>query len=102
MAGETPDAEAASPGPASTAEPANGSAAPASNPSAAAAPPGHEGHGLKRSTTLALSVGAIGVVFGDIGTSPLYAFHDARGQAAGENTARHEILGVLSLALWAL
>jgi KUP system potassium uptake protein len=102
MAGESPGDETASPGLAPKAEPANGSAAPASNPSVADTPPGHEGHGLKRSTTLALSVGAIGVVFGDIGTSPLYAFHDALGQAASDGISRHEILGVLSLALWAL
>ena len=31
---------------------------------------------------LALTVGALGVVFGDIGTSPLYAFHEALGQTA--------------------
>jgi KUP system potassium uptake protein len=50
----------------------------------------------------ALSVGALGVVFGDIGTSPLYAFHDALAQAAADHVGRQEIFGVLSLALWAL
>ncbi len=49
-----------------------------------------------------LTVGAIGVVFGDIGTSPLYAFREALGQAAGDGIVASEILGVLSLALWAL
>ncbi len=49
-----------------------------------------------------LALGAIGVVFGDIGTSPLYAFREALAQAAGGGILRAEILGVLSLALWAL
>ena len=51
---------------------------------------------------LALTVGAIGVVFGDIGTSPLYAFREALGQTAGDGIDPSEILGVLSLALWSL
>jgi len=51
----------------------------------------------------ALALGALGVVYGDIGTSPLYALHD------GFNTTHHPIpvtpdnvLGLLSLVLWAL
>ena len=51
---------------------------------------------------LALTVGAIGVVFGDIGTSPLYAFREALGQTARDGIDTGEILGVLSLALWSL
>ncbi|UZE47432.1 potassium transporter Kup [Rhodopseudomonas sp. P2A-2r] len=50
-----------------------------------------------------LTLGAIGVVFGDIGTSPLYAFREAVGAAAhGEPVTRAIVLGVLSLILWAL
>ncbi len=49
-----------------------------------------------------LTVGAIGVVFGDIGTSPLYAFREALGQTAANGIDPSEILGVLSLALWSL
>ena len=49
-----------------------------------------------------LTVGAIGVVFGDIGTSPLYAFREALGQAASDGLVREEIIGVMSLMLWAL
>jgi KUP system potassium uptake protein len=49
-----------------------------------------------------LTVGAIGVVFGDIGTSPLYAFREALGQTAADGLDAGEILGVLSLAIWAL
>ncbi|NUR14417.1 MAG: potassium transporter Kup, partial [Bradyrhizobium sp.] len=51
----------------------------------------------------ALTLGSIGVVFGDIGTSPLYAFHEAvRGASHGEPVSRIIVLGVLSLILWAL
>lgn len=50
----------------------------------------------------ALTLGALGVVFGDIGTSPIYAFREALGQAADDGIVAGEILGVLSLALWAL
>jgi len=51
---------------------------------------------------IALTVGAIGVVFGDIGTSPLYAFREALAQSATDGIDASEILGVLSLTLWAL
>ena len=58
---------------------------------------GHGSHSLA-----ALTIGAIGVVFGDIGTSPLYAFHEALQQASKHGLVREDILGVESLALWAL
>jgi KUP system potassium uptake protein len=62
---------------------------------------------------LALAIGSIGVVYGDIGTSPLYAFREAIIAASGpehyeairhgqEQVARGDVLGVLSLILWAL
>ena len=51
----------------------------------------------------ALTLGSIGVVFGDIGTSPLYAFREAVGAAAhGQPVSRVIVLGVLSLILWSL
>ena len=51
----------------------------------------------------ALTLGSIGVVFGDIGTSPLYAFREAVTHAAnGEEVSRAIVLGVLSLILWSL
>ncbi len=55
-------------------------------------------------TFWALTLGSMGVVFGDIGTSPLYAFRVALQAAAGpSNVVTHEsVLGVLSLILWAL
>jgi KUP system potassium uptake protein len=51
---------------------------------------------------LALSLGAVGVVYGDIGTSPLYALREALHHAAGDGLDRAEVLGVVSLLLWAL
>jgi len=60
----------------------------------------HPGH---KSSTAALSLAALGVVFGDIGTSPLYALKEC----IAHHGASHEfhatfILGVLSLIFWAL
>jgi KUP system potassium uptake protein len=50
-----------------------------------------------------LTLGSIGVVFGDIGTSPLYAFRVAvAGATEGQPLTRVMVLGVLSLILWAL
>src|SRR3989442_11786191 len=61
----------------------------------------HEGQAT--SGFLALTLGSIGVVFGDIGTSPLYAFREAVTHAAnGAPVSRTIVLGVLSLILWAL
>lgn len=56
-----------------------------------------KGSPLKRNA--ALTLGAMGVVYGDIGTSPIYAFNEA--VHAGGDT-RSEILGVLSLVFWTL
>jgi KUP system potassium uptake protein len=53
--------------------------------------------------TIALALGAVGVVYGDIGTSPLYAFRESlSAAAAGGAVTAPMVLGVLSLILWAL
>ncbi len=50
-----------------------------------------------------LTLGSVGVVYGDIGTSPLYAFREAAKAGAGGGPVDREIvLGVLSLILWSL
>ncbi len=50
-----------------------------------------------------LTLGSLGVVYGDIGTSPLYAFREALHAAAGDGVVTREmVLGVLSLILWSL
>ena len=51
----------------------------------------------------ALTLGSIGVVYGDIGTSPLYAFREAIVAATGGGeVTRAAVFGVLSLIFWAL
>lgn len=52
----------------------------------------------------ALVLGCLGVVYGDIGTSPLYAFREAASHAVGQepNMWDIQVLGVLSLIIWAL
>ncbi|KKB09964.1 potassium transporter Kup [Devosia chinhatensis] len=49
-----------------------------------------------------LTIGAIGVVYGDIGTSPIYAFRQAMHVRPGAAASHIEILGLLSLIVWAL
>jgi KUP system potassium uptake protein len=72
----------------------------------AAETPAADGHGDTHSTATfkALMLGSIGVVYGDIGTSPLYALREAVVAASGAAGAAtpQAVLGVLSLILWAL
>ena len=49
-----------------------------------------------------LSLAALGVVFGDIGTSPLYAFQAAFASSIGLQLTEQNVLGVLSLFFWSL
>ena len=49
-----------------------------------------------------LALGSIGVVFGDIGTSPLYALQTALGQLKDLPLGPAEVVGVVSLIIWAL
>ncbi len=52
---------------------------------------------------LSLTLGSVGVVYGDIGTSPLYAFREALKAAIGDGPMpTFAVLGVLSLILWSL
>jgi KUP system potassium uptake protein len=51
----------------------------------------------------ALTLGSVGVVYGDIGTSPLYAFKvAAKAAAESGQVTRDTVLGVLSMILWSL
>jgi KUP system potassium uptake protein len=65
-----------------------------------------KGHGSAHSTAgfKALMLGSIGVVYGDIGTSPLYALREAVMAASGPSAvvSPQAVLGVVSLILWAL
>ncbi|MBV9459902.1 MAG: KUP/HAK/KT family potassium transporter, partial [Bradyrhizobium sp.] len=63
------------------------------------------GHGESHSTATfaALTLGSIGVVYGDIGTSPLYALREAVNAASAGGTATPQaVLGVVSAILWTL
>ncbi|TCL75842.1 potassium transporter Kup [Rhizobium sp. BK251] len=50
----------------------------------------------------ALALGSIGVVYGDIGTSPLYAFREALKPVAHDGLERFEVISLISLMIWAL
>ncbi len=71
---------------------------------------GHAAHGKGRFALATLSLGALGVVYGDIGTSPLYALkecfseHKDFGGHVIEPLVRDDanVLGVLSLVFWSL
>ena len=71
-----------------------------------ATPDSSNGHGHGHSaSTLTLAVGAVGVVFGDIGTSPLYAFRETFAShhgAPGISPDAAHIHGVLSLVFWSM
>ncbi|MER9230860.1 potassium transporter Kup [Mesorhizobium sp. M0622] len=56
---------------------------------------------VEQHSTKVLMLGALGVVYGDIGTSPIYAFREALHASSGP-VARNDVLGVLSLIVWAL
>ncbi|MBS0535329.1 MAG: potassium transporter Kup [Proteobacteria bacterium] len=61
------------------------------------------GETVKHPSFWALALGSVGVVYGDIGTSPLYAFREAALAASGEHGVTSDIvLGVLSLIVWSL
>jgi KUP system potassium uptake protein len=49
-----------------------------------------------------MALAALGVVYGDIGTSPLYAIRESLGEHYGLSAGRENVLGVLSLIFWAL
>src|SRR5436190_4517460 len=56
----------------------------------------------ERSETRKLTIAALGVVFGDIGTSPLYTMQAAFGPEYGMAVNEGNVYGILSLVFWAL
>ena len=60
-----------------------------------------EGHVIKK-PTLGMLMAVLGVVYGDIGTSPLYAFKASLQLFDAAKTTQTEIMGVLSLIFWSL
>lgn len=73
-----------------------------SSPSENSTQHGHAPEHMSRKHFAALLLGCIGVVYGDIGTSPLYAFRTAAQHVAVDGMFNHEIIGILSLIIWAL
>ncbi|QNH11722.1 potassium transporter Kup [Xanthomonas sp. SI] len=63
---------------------------------------GHSADASHGKAGFALIIGAIGVVFGDIGTSPLYTLKEAFSPHYGLSSDHDTVLGVLSLAFWSL
>jgi KUP system potassium uptake protein len=64
--------------------------------------PGHGGRGPRGAALAGLALGALGVVYGDIGTSPLYAVRECFTGAHSVPPTPDNVLGVLSLIFWSL
>ena len=62
----------------------------------------HKPHGPHGRYLAILTLGALGVVYGDIGTSPLYAVRECFHGAHRVATSSANVLGVLSLVFWSL
>lgn len=104
------DSTEAEPPSADTPEPASSGDAPATSSAGSIAPPsraselpppgdhGHAPHG----SLAALTLGALGVVFGDIGTSPLYTLAECMHGPHAVEPTHDNVLGVLSLVVWSL
>jgi KUP system potassium uptake protein len=61
-----------------------------------------EAHGNHKASLAALTLGALGVVFGDIGTSPLYTLKECLNTAGGAKATVSDLFGILSLMFWSL
>jgi len=68
-------------------------------PDQPAEPPAGHSH---QSGIVKLAIGAVGIVFGDIGTSPIYAFRETFHGHHRLTGGTSEILGVLSLIFWSM
>jgi KUP system potassium uptake protein len=80
---------------------------PDADPGPAAAPAGaashhHPGSGARGADLAKLALGAIGIVYGDIGTSPLYAIRECITLPHGVAPGTANIFGVLSLVFWSI
>jgi KUP system potassium uptake protein len=56
----------------------------------------------KKTGLAAMALGSVGVVYGDIGTSPLYALHESLVHTQREGITEYNVVGTVSLLLWAL
>ena len=62
----------------------------------------HTAVGDRERPAMAAVVGALGVVYGDIGTSPIYTFRECLKAVGGGGTDPEGVLGMLSLVFWSL
>src|SRR5215208_5033162 len=69
---------------------------------AEAEPPSDVAHGHARGPLYKLAIGAVGIVFGDIGTSPIYAFRETFAGHHQLIPDRLHVYGVLSLIFWSM
>ncbi len=73
------------------------------DPTSAAPEASDESHPSPHKESMAaLALGAMGVVFGDIGTSPLYAMREALAHSRSTVSSELAVMGVVSLVTWAL
>jgi KUP system potassium uptake protein len=63
---------------------------------------GHHGGKMTPRKLFLLALGSVGVVYGDIGTSPLYAFRESLRPISHDGVQRFEVIGLISLFFWAL
>ena len=63
---------------------------------------GAAGASPAKAAAAAMVVGALGVVFGDIGTSPLYTLRETFTHGSGMTPTPRHVLGVLSILFWAI
>jgi len=72
------------------------------DPAGVAAEATEDPQGSHKESFWALALGSVGVVFGDIGTSPLYAMREALAHSRSTVSSETSVLGVISLITWAL
>ena len=65
-------------------------------------PPSPPAHRVQRQGLPLLTLGALGVVYGDIGTSPLYTVREVFAPATGVALNAHNLIGAVSVIFWAL
>jgi KUP system potassium uptake protein len=82
--------------------PAPPDAIPVAHPVPAAAHASGHGHAAGGAELAKLALGAIGIVYGDIGTSPLYALRECMTAPHGVAPAAANIFGILSLVFWSI
>ncbi|MDE3239628.1 MAG: potassium transporter Kup [Paracoccaceae bacterium] len=72
------------------------------DPSTASAEEGFDTSAQTKEGLAALTLGAVGVVYGDIGTSPIYAMRESLRVVAADGLERSQVIGVVSMLIWAL